>query len=370
MLPPKIEFHSVSLRISRRFVGIRAALCYRFYNKPIQASAVLQREDANLNFFTFDIRKLLIVLFVAALPILSINMQRNPGEDPWYVKPISALVSLVESTYASFTSGVRGTTSMYLDLIGVKRINAELQRENAELRAKLAALKELEIKHDHLAKQLDFKQKTSMRLLAAQVIGRDLSPDHGSIRINRGSRDGLKRFQGVITVEGVVGYVFKVDRSSSQVLVLTDRSTSAPIDAIVQRTRARGLVSGMSRSTARLRYLERADDVTAGDMVVTSGIHGDFPKGFPIGRITSVRKTAYGISQEAELTPVVRPADLEEVFVILDSGEEDFTEEFDPQLQFGPPLLSKMNSPATEAATTNSAKTTTETASSGQGRSQ
>lgn len=294
-----------------------------------------------MNPFTFDIRKILIVAFIAALPLLSINMQRSPGEDPWYMKPISATVSLIDSTYSGFTSGVRGTTSMYLKLMGVKRQNQELQKENAELRAKLAALTELKIKYDHLAQQLDFKTKTSMELLDAKVIGRDLSLDHYSIRINRGSDHGLKRLQGVITVEGVVGYVFKIDRISSQVLVLTDRSAS--IDAIVQRTRARGLVSGKNASSCRLRYLERADDIAAGDMVVTSGLQGHFPKGFPIGRINSVTKTGYGISQEAEITPVVSPANLEEVFVILDSGEEDFTERLSNEESFGPPLLSKQN---------------------------
>ncbi len=300
-----------------------------------------------MNFFTFDIRKILIVLFIAALPLLSINMQRNPGEDPWYMKPISGAASVLETSYANFTGGVRGTTSTYLDLIGIKLKNSDLQKENAELRAKLAALTELKIKYDHLAKQLDFKQNSSMELLAAKVIGRDLSPDHYSIRINRGYQHGLKRLQGVITVEGVVGYIFKIDRVSSQVLVLTDRLAS--MDAIVQRTRARGLVTGKNSSSCRLRYLERAEDVSPGDMIVTSGLQGYFPKGFPIGRITNVHKTPYGISQEADVVPIVSPANLEEVFVILNSGEEDFTEKFGQDEDFGPPLLSKQNadSPAT-----------------------
>lgn len=303
-----------------------------------------------MNFFTFDIRKLMIVLFIAALPLLSINMQRNPGEDPWYLKPISATASLLQTSYSSFTSGVRGTTSMYLKLIGIKVQNQTLHKENAELRAKLAALTELKIKYDHLSRQLDFKQNSSMELLAAKVISRDLSPDHASIRLNRGYAHGLKRLQGVITVEGVVGYIYKIDKSSSQVLVLTDALTS--IDAIVQRTRARGLVSGKTSSSCRLRYLERADDVSPGDTIVTSGLHGYFPKGFPIGRITNVHKTGYGISQEADVVPTVNPNNLEEVFVILNSGEEDFTNKMDGSEDFGPPLLSKQNSEAPAPAGT------------------
>ena len=288
-----------------------------------------------MNFFAFDLRKALIVLVVLALPFLSINMKRSPGEDPWYKKPFSATVSLLQGGYSSFTSGVRGTTSMYLKLMGIKKENQTLFKENEELRAKLGALTELKLENERLNKLLDFRRGTAMELLAAKVIARDLTPDHSSIRINRGTNSGLKKLQGVITVEGVVGYVHKADADSAVVLVLTDRS--AAIDAIVQRTRARGLVSGRSISACRLRYLERADDVAPGDMIVTSGLQGFFPKGFPIGRLTSVRKTDFGISQEAEITPVVNPTNLEEVFVVLNSGQEDFNERMGAQAQQGPP---------------------------------
>lgn len=293
-----------------------------------------------MNFFAFDLRKALIVLVVVALPLLSINMKRNPGEDPWYKKPFSAAVSFVQAGFSSFTGGVRGTTSMYLNLIGIKKENSSLLKENEELRANLGALQELKLENERLNKLLDFKRSTKMVLLAAKVIARDLSLDHVSIRINRGYSHGLKKLQGVITVEGVVGYVWKLDSDSAQVVVLNDRSSA--IDSIVQRTRARGLVSGKNLSTCRLRYLERADDVAPGDMIVTSGLQGYFPKGFPIGRLTSVRKTDYGISQEAELAPVVNAANLEEVFVVMNSGQEDFNDRFGNS-DFGPPLISKTN---------------------------
>ena len=275
-----------------------------------------------MNFFAIDLRKALIVLVVIALPLFSINMKREPGEDPWYRAPFTAIVGFIQGGYASFTSGVRGTTSMYLKLIGIKKKNLVLIKENEELRAKLGALTELKLENERLTKLLDFKRSTSMELLAAKVIARDLSPDHYSIRINRGSHHGLKKLQGVLTVEGVVGYILSTEADTAQVLVLTDRSSA--IDAIVQRTRARGLASGKNISTCRLRYLERADDVAPGDTIVTSGLQGYFPKGFPIGKITSVRKADFGISQEADITPIVNPANLEEVFIVLNSGHEVF----------------------------------------------
>lgn len=293
-----------------------------------------------MNFFAFDIRKALIVLFIAALPILSINMKRNPGEAPWYQTPFNWMVTSVQNSYGSFTSGVRGTTSMYLKLVGIKKQNQVLNRENEELRAQLGGMSELKLENERLGKLLDFKQSTKMQLLAAKVIARDLSADDYSIRINRGTRHGLKKLQAVITVEGVVGYVEQPEENTAQILLLTHRSSS--IDAIVQRTRAWGIVSGRTRSTCRLKYLERADDVSVGDMIVTSGLQGYFPKGFPIGRITAVKKTDYGISQEATIQPVVNPTNLEEVFIVLNSGNEDFNQRGEGA-EFGPPLLSKMN---------------------------
>jgi rod shape-determining protein MreC len=241
---------------------------------------------------------------------------------------------------------------MYLNLVGIKKDNQQLLRENQELRAQLAASSELKLENERLNQILEFKLNTKMELLAAKVIARDLSPDHESIRINRGYRQGLRKLMGVITVEGVVGYVLSTEMDTAQILVVTDRS--AAVDALVQRTRARGLISGKDASTIRLRlrYLERADDVAVSDAVVTSGLKGTFPKGFPIGKVTSVRKTDFGISQEAVVEPVVSPSNLEEVFVVLDSGGEDFNEKL--QTGFGPPLLSKMNLPG--AAPANSVK--------------
>ena len=293
-----------------------------------------------LNFLAFDLRKALIVAFIVALPLLSINMQRNPGEEPWYKKPIAMVASLAQAGYSSFASGVRGTVAQYMNLVGIKKDLQSLQHENEELRAKLGALSELSLENQRLNKLLDFKQRTNIELVAAKVIARELTPDNVSLRINRGLKHGLKKLQAVITVEGVVGYVYRPDVLTSQVLVLTDRASA--IDAIVQRTRASGLVSGRSRNVARLRYLERANDVEVGDMIVTSGLQGYFPKGFPIGSVTEVKKTEAGISQEAKVAPIVNPANVEELFVVVNSGNEDFSERYgDPD--FGPPFLAKIN---------------------------
>ncbi|MGE3759649.1 MAG: rod shape-determining protein MreC, partial [Pseudobdellovibrionaceae bacterium] len=133
---------------------------------------------------------------------------------------------------------------------------------------------------------------------------------------------GLKAGQAVITVGGVVGYVFKPDVFTSQVLLITDRY--ANVDGVVQRSRARGIVEGKSSSTCQLLYVEKAADVQPGDLIVTSGLDNIFPKGFPVATVDQVSSTPSSVSLKVDLTPVVDPNKIEEVFVILNAAEQDF----------------------------------------------
>lgn len=279
---------------------------------------------ATVNFFSFDLRKFLLVLAVVVLPLIAANLQRDAADEvPWFARPFTFVAGLVQNGYSSFSSGVRGTTAMYLNLINIKKQNRVLTEENSELRAQLGALTELKLENERLNNLLNFSQKTKMNLLTAKVIGRDLFADHQSITINRGTRDGVLRNMAAITTGGVVGYVFRVEPFTAQILLLVDRY--AVIDAIVQRSRARGIVEGSGPETTRLRYLNRSDDVQMGDLVVTSGLDNIFPKGFPIGTVTSVAKSRYGMTQDVEMKPVINASILEELFVVTNAQHEDFS---------------------------------------------
>ncbi len=253
---------------------------------------------------------------MVALPLLSINIQRGPDEPPWYTQPFSFVAGTVLNAYTDFSQGVRGTVALYLNLIDIKTENRLLKRDISELKAQLGRMTELKIENERLNKLLGFQQNAPMKLVAARVTGLDLLlPDHRTIRINRGTTDGVNKGQAAITFEGVVGYVFNAEPNSAQILVLTDRY--AVIDAIVQRTRARGIVAGGGVDRARLKYLHRADDVLEGDVIVASGLDNVFPKGFPVANVIEVKKKNYGITQDVELRPIVDPSRLEEVFVVL-----------------------------------------------------
>lgn len=276
-----------------------------------------------MNFFTFDLRKVLLIITLVVLPLIAINMQRKSEEELWFTRPFSFAASLIHGGFTSFSSGVRGTTAMYIDLIGVKKQNETMRAQLAELNAQLGALTELKLENERLSQLLGFKQASKMNLLAARVIARDLLPDHNTITVDRGLSHGVQKNMAALTIGGVIGYTFRVENDTSQILLLTD--SYAVIDAIVQRSRARGLVEGVRRSSCRLRHLKRSDDVKVGDLVVTSGLFNMFPKGFPIGTVTKIDKSRYGMTQEVEIKPAVEPLNLEEIFIVLNANHQDLT---------------------------------------------
>ncbi len=217
---------------------------------------------------------------------------------------------------------------MYLDLINIKKQSEDLHSTNNELQARLEKMSELLLENDRLRDLLNFKQQTKMVVTSAQVIGRDLVIDHNTITINKGTRDGIKAGQAVITTGGVLGYIFKPEPFTAHVMLITDRY--AVVDGIVQRTRAHGIVEGKSQNGCALKYVERTEDVKEGDLVVTGGLDNIFPKGFPVAIVESVERKTFSVSLKVELRPVVDPYKVEEVFVVLDAAKEDLGNKYAP----------------------------------------
>lgn len=281
-----------------------------------------------MNFLSFDLRKFLLGLFIAAIPLVMLNIDKNPEDTAWYKIPFSFAAGVIQTGYNNFATSVEKTTNLYLDLVGLNKKMAGLQKESERLKVELQRLQEMELENSRMRELLQFGQMTPMSLVSAQVVAKDISAEHYTVVIDKGTRQGIKKRHGVVSVNGVVGFILDAREDTSQVLLLTDRM--AAIDAIVQRTRARAISKGRNKTSCRLQYLERADNVKSGDVVVTSGLNGYFPKGFPLGRVTSVRRTEYGISQEAFVEPSVDPSKLEEVFVITNSNNVDFSTLFGP----------------------------------------
>lgn len=278
-----------------------------------------------MNWFNFDIRKAILLTVLIIMPLFSINMQQNPTSSKWFEKPFSFMAGVVEASFFHFSDTVRGTTKLYLDLINIKKESAQLKSHNLELKSQLLFLEELKKENTRLNNLLSFKTKADMNLLAAHVTSKDLlSTDHSTLRIDRGTAHGIKSGMAVITTEGVIGHIFRPETYSSRVLLITDRYSV--VDGMVSRSRARGIIEGRSNSQLMLRYVEKSEDIKKDDIVVTSGLDNIFPKGFPIAIVERVENKSYAVSLRVDLRPIVDPNKVEEVFVVTNANNQDFTE--------------------------------------------
>lgn len=262
-----------------------------------------------------NLKKLIVGGVIIGLPLLTINATPVANDSQWYFKPFVAITYFFQNSYAAFSNGIQATTGLYLNLVDIKKNNRQLKAENTELKTRLNLLNEAQKEITRLNEMLDFKTQSKMKLLPSKVIGRDLLSNHATITINKGSNDGIKKNQGVINTDGVVGAIFRVSRSSSQVLLLTDRYSV--VDAIVQRTRSHGVVEGVSLTSCQIRHIKRKDDILEDDLIVTGGLGNTFPKGLPIGQVKKVYTDNFGTSYTALIKPIINPSKMEELFVVL-----------------------------------------------------
>jgi rod shape-determining protein MreC len=212
---------------------------------------------------------------------------------------------------------VQGTFQQYVFLVNLEKENRSLKKRIAELQEENHRIQEMKLANERLRKLLLFREKNSPAMIGAEVIGQDPSSWFKSITIDKGERDGVKKGMAVVSQAGVIGQVLKTAPGYATVLLITDYNSA--IDSIVERTRAKAIVEGMGENRCQLKYLRRAEEVALGDIVVTSGLGGNFPKGLMVGEIKRVDKKGHGVFQIAELVPSVDMTQLEEVFVILES---------------------------------------------------
>ncbi len=203
--------------------------------------------------------------------------------------------------------------------------NQSLREENAALRNQIVLLEEARIENETLRRELAFKSAVpQFQLLAAEVVGHDSSDLMHYLIIDRGSQDGIVRGMPVLTSEGLVGRVHEVSRNSSKVMLITDPSSS--VAALIQRTRGTGMVQGTLGDQLTMDYITPDDPVLPGDVVLTSGLGGNFPKRLVIGHVVSAAHADVAMFQQALVEPAVNLHDLETVLVLLSFGGADLAE--------------------------------------------
>jgi len=242
------------------------------------------------------------------------TLQQDSSKTHFALAP-SPLTMKVHETYRLFAQNVSTTASHYLALLDLKNQISTLEQDNQKLKAELQVLAEIKLENERLTQLNDLRSiLPAFNNIPARTTGKDLFTDHASLFLDKGTDQRVPNLAGVITYEGVVGYTIDVQKDSSRILLLTDRLMS--IDAIVQRTRSRGIVSGHGKNLAALKFLDRPQDLSVGDVVVTSADQKLFPPGFPIGQITSVYIHPSGVGHYAIVNPIVDTRKIAEALIL------------------------------------------------------
>lgn len=257
-------------------------------------------------------------LLLLSVLLLSAGTRSAEGSDPVGRLLLDRLAPF-QIGFTWLGQGVREVWSSYVNLVAVRGENDRLRERVSLLEGEIVRLSETEQFNQRLAGLLRFRRTLQGKALGARVIGRDPLPWFRTMTVDRGASDGVRPATAVLSPEGVVGQIAEVSGSASRVLLMSDANSG--IDAIVQRTRARGIVQGGPDGVCEMNYLPRDADVQVGDRVVTSGLDGIFPKGLLVGEVVEVSTRYRDLLKAAVVRPSAPLERLEEVLIVDATAE-------------------------------------------------
>lgn len=260
--------------------------------------------------------QVLISAFLSVLLSLYIIAPAAKGQHR--ADPIGPLIMAVmrpfQTGILSSVLGIRNVFSSYAALRGLSTENERLKSRVRDLEAERSRLLEEESTNKRLRELMDFRAEWAPKAKVASVIGSSASAWFQTLILNKGKADGIEKGMAVMSTLGVVGQVVSVNARNAKVLLITDSHSG--VDAMGQRSRARGIVTGSIETGPIMKYVKRSDDLQEGDRLVTSGLDGVFPKGLSVGTVSKVNKKNFGLFQYVEVNLAVDPRRLEEVLVV------------------------------------------------------
>jgi rod shape-determining protein MreC len=248
-----------------------------------------------------DIREragyLFLVVTLGHIILISAQVNSKSGV-PVLEQVTFGVFAEVQRSMTGVVSGVRHFWSGYVGLRDVREENAELKQQLADVQVQLQQQRALADRSRGLDRLLGLRERLTL----------------DTMTIDKGSQQGLKSDMAIIAPAGVVGRVVVPSLRAAKVQLLIDRNAAA--GALIERSRAQGVVVGAGDELLRLEYVSEIADVAVGDVVVTSGIDGIFPKGFVIGRVETVERSGRAY-RRVTVSPAVDFSSLEEVLVVL-----------------------------------------------------
>ena len=258
-----------------------------------------------------------VFLIGSVLFLLSSNSDPGPTWNPaeqFIIEITAPFQKLIKQT-------VNSTEEFWLNyfhLINVRHENRKLKSELLALKMANSRYRELLATQERLEELLRFKQTLNLPVIPAQVIGLDPTGWFKSIIIDKGKGAGLSLDMPVVNAFGVVGRVVSVSPNYAKVLLIIDQNSA--INCLVQRSRDRGMLKGLMSEVCKLDYVVKSNDVAVGDILVTSGLGGVFPKGLSVGQVINVKEMPGELFKDIAVMPAVDFSKLEEVLVVLEEN--------------------------------------------------
>jgi rod shape-determining protein MreC len=225
----------------------------------------------------------------------------------WFLRPLQVALQTANNW-------IQEIQESRLTMRGYKAENERLRQRIMELEGERNRLLEAEATNRRLQQLLDFRAQLPAGGITASVIALSASPWFRSCMLDKGSADGIRKGMAVLTPLGALGRVIEVSSQTAKVLLVTDPNSG--VDVVVQRTRARGIVSGSLENGPIMKYVKHGEDIQVADRLVTSGLDGVFPKGILVATVTAVRKQTVGLFQQINVLPAVTLDTTEQVLVV------------------------------------------------------
>lgn len=268
-----------------------------------------------------DIRQrvgwLFMTVTVVHLVLISAQVTSKRGV-PLLEEAIFGSMAEVQRVATGGIGEVRGAWQNYVNLRQISQENDALKQRLSQLEVALQRERALAGQTRVLQELLDLKRETPLATTPAVVIASGASPDFRTMTLDKGSAQGLTADMAVIAPAGIVGRVVLPTPRAAKVQLIIDRN--AAVAGLVERTRAQGIVVGNGSDRMRFEYVPGSAELKTGDRVVTSGIDGIYPKGFVIGQIESIERSA-GEFSNVVIQPAVNLSALETVLVVTSATE-------------------------------------------------
>ncbi len=239
-------------------------------------------------------------------------MQRAKNITQFAMRPVQVIGNVICAPF----DGIGNIAS---NLTASEKTLSELAEENKLLIARNAELEEQLQTNNRLQGLLQIRGTYDLKTLGAKIISAPQGSWADIVTIDVGSDSEIASGMPVVDSYGVIGQVSSVSTSSSQVRLLTDENSR--ISAMIQKNRVQGILRGSANGTVKLTLVPIDTDVVVGDLIITSGLGGIYPKGMPLGKVASVEKPEGALYCTIVVEPITNVHHAEEVLVVTSLTE-------------------------------------------------